>query len=85
MSPRAEPRTQAVDFVDDGLKVYLRDGHALTVPLEWFPRLRDASQNDRCNFELVDGGEEIRWPSLDEDLLCSWPARLARLMRGGLR
>jgi uncharacterized protein DUF2442 len=48
--------------------VRLEDGRALSVPLDWLPRLKSASAKDRGHYELVDGGEEIRWPTLDEDL-----------------
>jgi hypothetical protein len=64
----AEPRAAAVEFTRDVLIVRLEDGRALSVPLDWLPRLKSASARDRGHYELVDGGEEIRWPTLDEDL-----------------
>ena len=64
----AAPRAQSVAFVPDGLTVELKDGRTLTVPLEWFPRLRDASEQDRRNFELYADGYAIHWPALDEDI-----------------
>ena len=64
----AEPRAQAIEFVPDGLMVQLKDGRTLTVPLERFPRLRDAPQADRCNYELYADGYAIHWPTLDEDI-----------------
>jgi Protein of unknown function (DUF2442) len=63
-----EPRAQAVAFVSDGLTVQLKDGRTLTVPLEWFPWLRDASEADRQNFELYGDGYAIHWPALDGDI-----------------
>jgi len=57
-----------VDFVADAVVVRLEDGRSLSVPLTWLPRLRSAPEKDRRTFELIDGGEEIRWPTLDEDL-----------------
>jgi hypothetical protein len=65
---RVEPRARAVEFEQDGLTVKLKDGGTLTVPLEWFPRLRDASDADRRNFELYADGYAIHWPALDEDI-----------------
>ncbi len=62
------PRARAIEFVPDGLVVHLKDGRTLTVPLEWFPRLRDASPADRLHFELYGDGYAIRWPTLDEDI-----------------
>jgi hypothetical protein len=64
----AEPRALSIYFVPDGLTVELKDGRTLTVPLEWFPRLRDASDADRQNFELYADGYAIHWPSLDDDI-----------------
>jgi len=64
----AEPRARAIEFVPDGLLVQLKDGRTLTVPLEWFPRLRDAAEVDRQNFELYADGYAIHWPALDEDI-----------------
>lgn len=46
----------------------MEDGRRLFVPLDWLPRLKSASAKDRRRYELIDGGEEIRWPTLDEDL-----------------
>ena len=63
-----DPRAVAVDFTADTLIVQLEDGRSLSVPLAWLPRLKQASSKLRRAFELIDGGEEIRWPALDEDL-----------------
>lgn len=52
----------------DGLVVHLKDGRSLTVPLEWFPWLRDAAAGDRERFELYGDGYAIHWPALDGDL-----------------
>jgi hypothetical protein len=38
------------------------------VPLEWFPRLRDATPEERHSWELIGRGVGIRWPALDEDI-----------------
>jgi len=48
--------------------VTLEDGRRLSVPLDWLPHLKSASAKDRGRYELIDGGEEIRWPTLDDDL-----------------
>lgn len=62
------PRATGIDFTEDALVVRLEDGRTLSVPLAWLPRLLDASDKQRRAYELVDGGEAIRWESLDEDL-----------------
>lgn len=63
-----EPRAQAVDFGVDTLIVHLEDGRSISTPLEWFPRLRDASDAERRNWRLIGRGISIHWEALDEDL-----------------
>ncbi len=60
-------RAIRIDFSAEALIVVLADGRSLSVPLAWLPRLRDASGDERRAWELIDNGEEIRWPALAED------------------
>jgi hypothetical protein len=46
--------------------VELQDGRVIGVPLAWFPRLLNASAEQRANFELSPGG--LHWEALDEDI-----------------
>ena len=64
----AEPRARAIEFVPDAFVVHLLDGRSLTVPLAWFPRLRDATPEQRRRFEFSGQGYAIHWPELDEDI-----------------
>jgi hypothetical protein len=50
------------------LHVWLADGRELSVPLEWFPRLRNASTELRQHWRLIGGGIGVNWPDLDEDI-----------------
>lgn len=61
-------RARGLDFVPDAFVVHLEDGRSLTVPIEWFPRLRDATSEQRSRWELIGPGFGIRWPDLDEDI-----------------
>jgi hypothetical protein len=61
-------RARSIDFVPDAFVVHLEDGRSLTVPIEWFPRLRDATAEQRSRWELIGPGFGIRWPDLDEDI-----------------
>lgn len=61
-------RIRAVEFVPDALVVHLTDGRSLTMPLEWFPRLRDAPPEKRDRWTLIRCGAGLRWPDLDEDI-----------------
>ena len=60
-------RAREVEFVPDAFVVHLVDGRSLSVPLEWFPLLRDATPEQREHWELIGPGIGIHWPELDED------------------
>jgi hypothetical protein len=53
---------------DSSLRVVLADGRELAVPLEWFPRLRDATTEQRKNWRFIGRGQGIHWPDVDEDI-----------------
>ena len=57
-----------VRFSDDMLHVNLSDGREVSVPLEWFPRLRDATPKQRKNWRLIGRGIGIHWEDVDEDI-----------------
>jgi len=50
------------------LRVKLADGREIATPLEYFPRLRDASQEELDAWELIGDGYGIGWDGLDEHL-----------------
>jgi hypothetical protein len=57
-----------VRFGQDTMHVHLSDGREISVPLEWFPRLRNASDEQRGNWRLIGRGVGIHWPDIDEDI-----------------
>ena len=57
-----------VETTDLMLRVVLADGRELAAPLEWFPRLRDATPEQRSHWRLIGGGQGIHWPDVDEDV-----------------
>jgi len=57
-----------VSFSEDSLCVALRDGRKISVPLTWFPKLLQATPQQRTNWQVAGGGYGIHWPELDEDL-----------------
>ena len=65
---QTEPLAVDVAVTTTVLRVTLDDGRELSVPVEWFPRLRDASDADRANWRLIGRGEGIHWPAIDEDI-----------------
>ena len=50
------------------MHVRLLDGREISVPLEWFPRLRDATDAQRKNWRLISKGVGIHWEDVDEDI-----------------
>ena len=58
----------AVRFDAERMHVQLSDGREISVPLEWFPTLRNASDKQRNNWRLIGRGVGIHWEDLDEDL-----------------
>jgi hypothetical protein len=57
-----------VQVSDDMLGMRLEDGRWIAVPLAWFPRLQQASPEQRRNWKLIGRGIGIHWPDLDEDV-----------------
>lgn len=60
-----------VQFDEHMMHVLLVDGRQISVPIEWFPTLRNASEKQRKRWRLIGGGVGIHWPELDEDLSVS--------------
>jgi len=60
-----------VSFDKDMMHVRLKDGREISVPLDWFPRLREATPRQRKNWRLIAKGVGIHWPDLDEDISVS--------------
>ncbi|MDP2935465.1 MAG: DUF2442 domain-containing protein [Dehalococcoidia bacterium] len=57
-----------IHFDGDMMHVVLTDGRQISVPLEWFPSLRSATEEQRGHWRLIGGGIGIHWEDLDEDL-----------------
>jgi hypothetical protein len=70
MTPAVEARAlaQAVMSTDDELIVSLIDGRTISIPIVWYPKLANATPEQRANFEILGHGEGIHWPDIDEDL-----------------
>ena len=48
--------------------VKLSDQRIISVPLDWFPRLKAGTETERNTFRLIADGSGIHWPILDEDI-----------------
>ena len=57
-----------VTVTDAQLVVILADGRELAAPLTWFPRLLEATDDQRRKWRLIGRGQGIHWPDVDEDI-----------------
>lgn len=71
-----EPRAVSVRMEEHRFVVELSDGRAIAVPYAWFPRLANATAEQRAEFEIGGRGRGIHWPQIDED------PSVAGLLRG---
>lgn len=55
-------------FADSKLYVRLTDGREIGIPIDWYPRLRDASDDERADWRFIGRGQGIHWEAIDEDL-----------------
>ncbi len=63
-----EANASKVWFDKENMWVALTDGRQLSIPLLYFPRLLNATPEQRNNYELSGGGTGIHWEELDEDI-----------------
>ena len=66
----AQPNERVTDvtFTETDISVKLKDGHTISAPLAWYPRLLNASVVERNQWQPCAGGYGIHWPDIDEDL-----------------
>ena len=57
-----------VSFTNDKMVVYFEDGRELGIPIEWFPKLRNATIEQLKKWRFIGNGEGIHWEELDEDI-----------------
>ncbi|HET7575118.1 MAG TPA: DUF2442 domain-containing protein [Sphingomicrobium sp.] len=55
-------------FDSDRIIVDLMDGRTISVPLAYYPRLLNATPEQRTHWEVAGAGYGIHWPEIDEDL-----------------
>lgn len=63
-----EAKASQIWFDNDNLWVLLQDGRQLSIPLVYFPRLFNATQEQRQEFEISGGGIGLHWDNLNEDI-----------------
>jgi len=67
-TPNVDLRIANVQIDAERLSIDLVDGRIVSVPLAWYPRLFNASPQQRANWQIAGGGYGIHWPDIDEDL-----------------
>ena len=67
LAPASDERITDVKLSEDTLSVSLMDGRTISVPLVWYPRLMNATPEQRQQWKLS-GGYGIHWEAIDEDL-----------------
>jgi hypothetical protein len=65
---QADERVKHVYFTEETISVDLIDGRTITVPLVWYPRLLNATPEQRQDWQVCGGGYGIHWEEIDEDL-----------------
>lgn len=68
LAVRMDSHAVDVSVDDSALRFVLADGREISAPLEWFPRLRDATPEQRNKWRLIGRGIGIHWPDIDEDI-----------------
>jgi len=68
LGPALSARATKVVFSNEVMTVYLEDGRRIGVPIVWFPRLVEASADQRQGWRLIGHGIGIHWEALDEDI-----------------
>jgi len=61
-------RATKVWFTQNMLYLRLEDGREIGAPLDWFPKLINASDDERNGWRLIGNGIGIHWEALDEDV-----------------
>jgi Protein of unknown function (DUF2442) len=68
MHLKLAPIAKDVHFDGKRMYVHFADERELSVPLEWFPILCNATAEQRNKWELRNNGTELRWEEIDEDI-----------------
>jgi len=66
--PNSGERGRDVHITEDTLAVDLSDGRTIMVPLVWYPRLLNATMEQRSRRKVSGAGYGIHWQDIDEDL-----------------
>ncbi|MFV0541074.1 MAG: DUF2442 domain-containing protein [Aestuariibaculum sp.] len=57
-----------ISFTETKMIILFEDGRKLSVPLEWFRKLRNATREQLEKWRFIGKGEGIHWEELNEDI-----------------
>jgi len=63
-----EASASRIWFDSENMWVSLTDGRQLSIPLAYFPRLLNATSEQREHYEISGGGIGLHWEEIDEDI-----------------
>ncbi len=61
-------KIKKVFFRDEKVFFSLEDGREIGAPLQWFPKLYEATEEALQDFSISPGGYGVHWNQVDEDL-----------------
>lgn len=65
---KTDIKIKNVFFRDGKVFFSLEDGREIGAPLEWNPKLYNASKEELLDFSISPGGYGVHWNKVDEDL-----------------
>jgi hypothetical protein len=55
-------------FDSEMMHIRLLDSREISIPLEWFPKLREATVEQKLRWRFIGKGVGIHWEELDADI-----------------
>ena len=68
LTSRKQQKPVEVKFQKSLLFVRVDDGKEIAYPLDWHPKLLQASEEEKAKWELKADGSGIRWNDLDVEI-----------------
>lgn len=65
---RKQQKILEVKFQKGMLFIKLEDGKETAYPLDWYPKLQNATEEEKADWVLKPDGSAIHWNKLDVDL-----------------
>ena len=63
-----EKKIKTIEFVDGNILTTTMDGQVYSRPIDAFPLLQNASDDQRCAYTIGKFGDDVRWEAIDEDI-----------------